>query len=89
VRAAIVGHSIDKQSLEAFFALGPAAIAARAAPWLVLGLVVAVPVGGCVSTILMAPWARAYRDVAPPAEPVAATPPPLIEPPTQPSPAAA
>jgi hypothetical protein len=38
----------------------------------------------------MAPWARAYRDLAPPAQPAAATPPPATQPPpTEPSPAVA
>jgi hypothetical protein len=89
VRAAIVGHMVDKQSIEAFLALGPAAIAARIAPWLIVGALVAIPVEGCVTTILLAPWARAYRDVLPPAQPAAVTPPPAAAPPTQPSPAVA
>ena len=87
--AAIVGHAVDRQTLVAFLALGPAAIAARLAPWLIAFAVVAIPVGGCVTTILLAPWARAYRDVSPPALPAAATPPPATQPPTQPSPAVA
>jgi hypothetical protein len=88
-RAAIVGHAIDKQSIVAFFTLGPAAIAAQLAPWLIAVAVLAVPVSGCVTAILLAPWARAYRDASPPAQPAAATPPPATPPPIQPSPAVA
>jgi hypothetical protein len=87
--AAMAGHMIDKQSIVAFLGLGPAAIAAQVVPWLILAALVAIPVGGCVLTILLAPWARAYRDVAPPPQPVLATPPPAAAPPTQPSPAVA
>jgi hypothetical protein len=88
VRAAVIGHALTRDSLQAFLALGPAAIVSRLAPWLIIGAVVAIPLEGCVMAIFMAPWARAYRDVAPPAEPAAVTP-PATQPPPQPSPAVA
>lgn len=88
--AAGVGHLFGgPQDLQALLALGPTAIAARLAPWLIAGAVVAIPLEGCAMAIMMAPWARAYRDVAPPAQPAVATPPPATEPPNQPSPAVA
>jgi hypothetical protein len=75
-------------NVQAFLALGPAVIAARLAAWLVVYAVLAIPLSGCATAIFMAPWARAYRDLAPPAEPAAATP-PAAPPPIQPSPAVA
>jgi hypothetical protein len=71
-------------NVQAFLALGPAVIAARLAPWLIVYAVLAIPLAGCATAIFMAPWARAYRDLTPPAQPAAATPPPI-----QPSPAVA
>jgi hypothetical protein len=73
-------------NVQALFALGPAVIAARLAPWLIVYAVLAIPLTGCASAIFMAPWARAYRDVAPPAEPAAVMPPPITPPPIEPPP---
>ncbi len=77
------------QNLQAFFAMGPAVIATRLAPWLIVYAVLTIPLEGCALAIFGAPWARAYRDVAPPAEPAAASPPPATQPPPQPSPVVA
>lgn len=77
------------QNLQTFAALGPAVIAARLAPWLIVYAVLAIPLSGCGTAIFMAPWASAYRDVAPPAEPATVTPPPAAQPPPEPSPAVA
>ena len=77
------------QNAQAFMALGPAVIAARLAPWLIVYALLIIPIEGCAMAIFMAPWARAYRDVVPPAEPVAVVPPPATPPPIQPSPAVA
>jgi hypothetical protein len=58
-------------------------------PWLAVLALLAIPLEGCVLAIFMAPWARAYRDVATPiasvfedSPPRAPTPP---EPPIAPS----
>jgi hypothetical protein len=76
-------------NLQAFFALGPAVIITRLAPWLIVYAVLAIPLEGCAMAIFGAPWARAYRDVAPPpALPAAAMPPPITPPPVEPPPVA-
>ena len=65
-------------NLQAFAALGPAVMLTRLAPWLIVYAVLAVPLQGCATAIFGAPWARAYRDVAPPpAQPAAVAPPPV------------
>jgi hypothetical protein len=86
-------------NLQAFFALGPAVFIPRLAPWLIVYAVLAIPLQGCAMAIFGAPWARAYRDVAPPPQPAAAVPPtvtppaveppPIAPPPAGPSPAVA
>jgi hypothetical protein len=74
-------------NLQAFFALAPAVIVTRLAPWLIVYAVLAIPLQGCVMAIFGAPWARAYRDVAPlPPQPAAAVPPPVTQPPVGPPP---
>ncbi len=76
-------------NLQAFFALGPAVIISRLAPWLIVYAVLAIPLQGCAMAIFGAPWARAYRDVAPlPPQPAAAVPPPVTPPPVEPPPIA-
>lgn len=75
------------QNLQSFAALGPAVIMARLAPWLIVYAALAIPFTGCATAIFMAPWARAYRDVLPPAHPAAAR--PMTPPPVEPSPAVA
>lgn len=77
------------QNLQTFFQLGPAVVVGRLAPWLIVYAVLGIPLTGCAAAIFMAPWARAYRDVLPPAQPAAATPPPMTPPPVEPSPAVA
>jgi hypothetical protein len=52
--------------LQAFFQSPPAAILAKLAPLLVVYAVAAIPIAGAFTAILGAPWARAYRDLAPP-----------------------
>jgi len=76
-------------NLQAFFHLPPMTIVSRLAPWLVVYGLAAIPLEGCGMAIFMAPWARAYRDVAPPLAPIVAVAPPPPEPPIEPSPAAA
>jgi hypothetical protein len=78
------------QNAQAFFEQNPAAIASHLAPWLIVYALLVIPIEGCAMAIFMAPWARAYRDVAPPAAPAVVVPPPAQPPPPiEPSPAAA
>jgi len=86
---AAVGAAGGFQNVQGFLQLGPAVVIGRLAPWLIAYAVLGIPVIGCVTAICMAPWARAYRDVLPPAEPAAATPPPMTPPPVEPSPVVA
>jgi hypothetical protein len=80
-------------AIQAFVSQPPSVIVAHLAPWLVAWLVIAIPIEGCAMAILIAPWARAYRDAVPPAAltpvaPLAAAPPPAAptpEPPPEPS----
>jgi hypothetical protein len=76
-------------NLQAFFQLPPMTIVSRLAPWLVVYGLAAIPLEGCAMAIFMAPWARAYRDVTPPPEPIAAVAPPSPEPPISPAPVTA
>ena len=76
-------------NLQAFFQLPPMTIVSRLAPWLVVYGVVAIPLEGCAMAIFMAPWARAYRDIAPPSAAIPAVAPAPPEPPISPSPAPA
>jgi hypothetical protein len=71
-------------NLQAFFNLPPMTIVGRLGPWLAVLALLAIPLEGCVMAIFMAPWARAYRDVVPPAPPAAS----VITPPTAPLPPA-
>lgn len=82
------------QNAQAFFTQNPAVILSRLAPWLIVYGLLVIPIEGCAMAIFMAPWARAYRDVVPPALPAAVVPPPVAPPPVapppiEPSPAAA
>jgi hypothetical protein len=78
------------QNVQSLFALGPMAAASRLAPWLIIYALLGIPLSGCLQAVFLAPWARAYRDIRPPAEPVAvappATQPPTPLPPTPPPP---
>ena len=70
--AAILGVAAGGlNNLEAFFQQPPMAIITTLAPSLILLAVLAIPVEGCALAIFIAPWARAYRDVAPGPAPVA------------------
>jgi hypothetical protein len=52
--------------------------------------VLAIPLEGCALAIFIAPWARAYRDVAPGSPAAIAPSPPPVEPaPATPSPSPA
>jgi hypothetical protein len=74
------------QNAQAFFQQNPAAIVAHLAPWLIVYGLLVIPIEGCAMAIFMAPWARAYRDVVPPAAPAAVVPPPVAPPPVAPPP---
>ena len=64
--AAAVGTSAGGlENLQAFFNLPPMTIFTRLGPWLAVFALLAIPLEGCVMAIFMAPWAQAYRDVAP------------------------
>jgi len=54
------------QNLQAFFSQPPAALIASLAPALIIGVLFSIPVSGALVAIMAAPWARAYRDLAPP-----------------------
>lgn len=74
-------------NLQAFFTQDPTVIITRLAPWLIVYGVLAIPLQGCAMAIFGAPWARAYRDIVPPAaQPAAAVPPPVTPPPVAPPP---
>lgn len=60
------------EGLKTFFTRPPAEIMASLGPVLLVALVVSIPLYGALNAILMAPWARAYRDLRPPTD-VAAT----------------
>lgn len=77
------------QNLQAFFTQNPAMIFSHLAPWLIVYGLMIIPVEGCAMAIFIAPWARAYRDVAPPHAPAQVVPPPATQPPTEPSPVVA
>jgi hypothetical protein len=80
------------EAMQAFFGQPPMQILAHIAPWLIVLAVLAIPIEGCAMAILIAPWARAYRDVVPPlavVTPAPAAPPPqapMPEPPPEPPP---
>jgi len=52
-------------NLQGFFQQPIGAIIARLSPVLVLGVLIWIPYVGCMNAIIMAPWARAYRDLKP------------------------
>jgi hypothetical protein len=60
--------------LPTLFQQNPAPILARLMPWAIAYGVLLIPVQGCGLAIFVAPWAQAYRDIAPPpsAEPAPA-----------------
>lgn len=78
VIALVVGFSWLSQAaggaanLQSFFQKPPAEVLSTLAPALMVGAVVSVPLSGCFNAIIMAPWARAYRELRPPVD-VAAT----------------
>ena len=43
----------------------PAALFSRLLPLFLGGAVLFIPVAGCLSAVVNAPWARAYRDLKP------------------------
>ena len=49
--------------LQAFFQQGPAAVLGQLAPLLVIYGLAMIPISGCATAIVVAPWARAYRDL--------------------------
>jgi hypothetical protein len=57
-------------NLPAFFQQGPVAVLGQLTPLLVVYGLAMIPISGCVTAIVAAPWARAYRDL------VAVVPPP-------------
>jgi hypothetical protein len=64
---AILGQAAGGlQNLSTFFSQSPSALFASLAPALIIGGLVSIPVSGALVAIVGAPWARAYRDLAPP-----------------------
>ena len=61
---AVMGASLA--AAPAFLELPPDQIIARAAPFLAVYAVAAIPLTGCFLAIVAAPWARAYRDLVAP-----------------------
>jgi hypothetical protein len=59
-------------NLRSFFLRPPADILSALAPALMIGAVFSVPISGALMAILVAPWARVYRDLRPSTD-VAAT----------------
>jgi hypothetical protein len=53
-------------NLQAFFTRPPAEVIAALSPALVVMALLSIPVSGGLLAIVSAPWARAYRDLAPP-----------------------
>jgi len=60
------------EGLKSFFTRPPAEIISVLAPALVVAGLVSIPLSGAVNAIVMAPWARVYRDLRPSTD-VAAT----------------
>ena len=58
------------QPAVALFQESPAAALARLWPFLAAYVVLLIPISGCATAILGAPWARAYKDLAPDASSV-------------------
>jgi len=81
--AAAVGMAAGGfNNLQAFFTqTPPQQIIMTLAPSLILLALLTIPVQGCATAIVFAPWARAYRDVVPPpAAPAPVTVPPTVPP---------
>jgi hypothetical protein len=53
-------------NIKSFFTRPPADVMASIAPALLVAAVFSVPVSGCLNAIMLAPWAKAYRDLRPP-----------------------
>jgi hypothetical protein len=53
------------QNLPVFFQQPAETVFARLGPLLVLAAVIWIPVAGCMNAIVLAPWARVYRDLKP------------------------
>lgn len=73
VIASIAGASLNETAVEAFFRQPPAAWAMQLAPWVLAGGLVISLLGAVFTTLITAPWAAAYRDLAPPGEDTADT----------------
>jgi hypothetical protein len=52
---------------DAFFNQPPLVVAEKLAPGLILYVLAAIPISGCGLAVFVAPWARAYLDLSPPA----------------------
>jgi hypothetical protein len=73
--ATIAGGLVN---LPTFFQQGPATVLGQLTPLLVVYGLAMIPISGCATAIVAAPWARAYRDlVGGAAPPVAAPPAPI------------
>jgi len=70
--AAIAGASFNEAALEAFFAQPVSAWSMQLLPWVLGGGLVLSLCAAVFSTLLMAPWAAVYRDLAPRDEETAA-----------------
>jgi hypothetical protein len=63
----LVGQAVGGfQNLPSFFRQPPATIMASLVPFIVVVGLIQIPITGCTLAIIGAPWARAYRDLAPP-----------------------
>ncbi|MCC7268968.1 MAG: hypothetical protein IT546_16730 [Caulobacteraceae bacterium] len=66
--AAIAGASLNEAALQAFFAQPVSAWSMQILPWVLGGGLVISLLGGVFTTLASAPWAAAYRDLAPPTD---------------------
>lgn len=71
--ASIAGASLNEAAVEAFFRQPVGAWVAQLAPWALAGGLLVSLLGAVFTTLIVAPWAAAYRDLAPPGEDTAAT----------------
>lgn len=67
------GASLNEASLQAFFAQPISTWSLQLLPWVLGGGLVISILGAAFTTLMMAPWASAYRDVTPRDEETAAT----------------
>lgn len=54
------------QNLPVFFQQPPQVLLSRLGPVLIIAAIIWIPFVGCLTAIMAAPWARAYRDLQPP-----------------------